>query len=171
MTFRPQRLSGNSTGQSPAASSDSDGSRVSQRDDQDGYQLIPDRQFGWRVSRSGETSIGWNRHAVRSKRMRVRQTDRRRNGQRRKEQKLTPFDIASAIARWIAGETQTQIAKSLGYADGSNVSTDIGMFVIHNLPKDAYEKYGPPAMRKARLSVRKELARLALDAFERHSAA
>jgi len=58
------------------------------------------------------------------------------------------------IARWIAGETQAQIAKSLGYADGSNVSTD-GMFVIHDLPKEAYKKYGPPAMHTARLSVRK----------------
>jgi len=96
-------------------------------------------------------------------------TDRRRNGQRRKEQKLTPFDIACAIARWIAGETLTQIATSLGYADASNVSTHIGMFVIHNLSKEAYEKYGPPAMHTARLSVRKELARLALDSFERHS--
>ena len=53
-------------------------------------------------------------------------TDRRRNGERRKGEKMTPFDIAWAIERWIAGETQMQIAKSLGYADGSSVSTDIG---------------------------------------------
>jgi hypothetical protein len=97
--------------------------------------------------------------------------DRRRNGKRRKGEKLTPFDIAWAIQRWIAGETQKQIAKSLGYAGGSNVSTEIGLFVIRNLPKGAHEKYGPSAMH-GRLSARKELARLALEAYrERHRAA
>jgi len=94
--------------------------------------------------------------------------DGRRNGMRRKGEKLTLFDIASAIERWIAGETQKQIATSLGYAGASNVSTDIGMFVIRNLPKGAHEKYGPSAMHR-RLSARKELARLALEAYrERH---
>ena len=101
----------------------------------------------------------------------TRTSDRRRNGMRRKGEKLTRFDIAWAIERWIAGETQKQIAKSLGYAGGSNVSTDIGLFVIHNLPKGAREKYGPSAMHR-RLSARKELARLALEAYrERHRVA
>jgi len=95
-------------------------------------------------------------------------TDRRRNGKRRQGRKLTPFDIAWAIERWIAGETQKQIAESLGYADGSYVSTNIGLFVIRNLPKGAYEKYGRSTMH-TRLPVRKELARLALQAYrERH---
>jgi len=97
-------------------------------------------------------------------------TDRRRKEKRRKGKKLTLFDIVWAIEQWIAGETQTQIGKSLGYTSGSYVNSRIRLFVMHNLPKRANEKYEPSEMHTK--PPARKLARLALEAYrERHRAA
>ena len=68
MTFGPQCLGGNSTGQFPEASSESDGSRVSQYDYQNRYRVDPGSTVGpagnaWGLGASSTNSLllasGW----------------------------------------------------------------------------------------------------------------